>query len=249
MIKYICGILLFLAACATIKAPDGFVYEEIPTATFKIAVWHKLSNQNAPIKVYIEGDGAAFRANGNVSSNPTPHSTLVRELAFGDLHENIIYLARPCQFVQDNMCAPQYWSTARFAPEIIQAEYEALQKLVGKRPLILVGFSGGAQVAGLLAVKYSDLYVKKLVTIAGNLDHQTWTSYHNLPPLTLSENLAQYKTQYAQFLQVHYIGQNDDNILPFITENFVADKNSIIYVSEASHNHGWQKVFPQIQKE
>ena len=147
------------------------------------------------------------------------------------------------------MCAPQYWSTARFAPEIIQAEYEALQKLVGKRPLILVGFSGGAQVAGLLAVKYSDLYVKKLVTIAGNLDHQTWTSYHNLPPLILSENLAQYKTQYAKFLQVHYIGQNDDNILPFITENFVADKSSIIYVNEASHNRGWQKTFPQIQKE
>jgi pimeloyl-ACP methyl ester carboxylesterase len=247
MLKILFAICFFITACSAVTPPDNFVYEEIQTSTFKIAVWHKITNPQAPLKVYIEGDGAAFRANGKISANPTPHGTLVRQLAFGDDHENVVYLARPCQFVQDSMCAQKYWSTARFAPEIIAAEYEALQKIGGNYPLTLVGFSGGAQIAGLLAVKYSDLNVKKLITIAGNLDHTAWTTYHHLPPLTFSEDLKNYRQQYLSFQQVHYIGKKDDNVLPFITENFVGDKNRLIYIENASHNAGWQTAYGQIQ--
>ncbi|MDD7312777.1 MAG: alpha/beta hydrolase, partial [bacterium] len=64
-----------------------------------MASWQKITHPTAPYKIYIEGDGHAFNAHGQPTGNPTPKGTLVRELAFGDNHENVIYLARPCQYV------------------------------------------------------------------------------------------------------------------------------------------------------
>ena len=240
---FCCG----LTACTSVEVPTQFEYQEIQTSTFKIATWQKITNPSAPFKIYIEGDGYAFRANGRLSSNPTPHGTLVRELAFADSHDNVVYMARPCQFVKDEKCAPKYWSTARFSPQTIQAQYEATRQIADRQPVTLVGFSGGAQIAGLVALKYHDLNVKKLVTIAGNLDVKAWTDYHHLPPLTESDDLQNYQAQYAQFKQKHYVGTDDDNIVPQITENFVADKATIVYVQGASHNSGWQKAYMQIR--
>ena len=238
-----------LSACTSVNVPESFTYREIQTSTFKIATWQKVENVDAPFKIYIEGDGYAFRANGRVSSNPTPRSHMVRELAFADSHPNVIYMARPCQFAKDNKCEPKYWSNARFSKETVQAQYEAVRQISGSAPLTIVGFSGGAQIAGLMAVKYDDLRIEKLVTVAGNLDVKAWTDYHNLPALDLSEDLRNYQTRYADFKQKHYIGTADDNIVPTITENFVADKNTLIYIRNASHNKGWQAAYEQIRAE
>ena len=238
-----------LAACSGIQVPPEYTYREIQTSVFKIAVWEKIKQPNAPVKIYIEGDGHAFKANGRISTNPTPHDTLVRQLAFGDAHDNVVYMARPCQFVQDAKCAPKYWSTARFSEEAIQAQYETIKDIAGNQPLTLVGFSGGAQTAGLMAVKYADLNIAKLVTIAGNLDVQAWTSYHQLPPLTLSDDLHNHRAQYAILPQIHYVGTDDNNILPQFTENFAADTHHIIYIKNADHNTGWESAFKQIRSE
>ena len=238
-----------LTGCATLEIPDSFVYEEINSSTFKIASWQKISDRNQPFKVYIEGDGRAFTASGRVSQNPTPKGTLLREIAFGDPHANVIYLARPCQFVTDNKCSPKYWSTARFSPEVLTAEYEAIKSFADKEPLTIVGFSGGAQVAGLLAVKYPDLHIHKLVTVAGNLDVASWVTAHDVLPLSESEDLASYRDEYAVFEQVHYVGMKDDNILPEITFNFVKDSGNIRKIKAASHNKGWETAFTAIRQE
>ncbi len=242
-------ICLFLTGCAGWQMPPEFTYREIDTATFKIAVWQKITNPQQPYKIYIEGDGYAFYYNGRVSNNPTPRSTLVRELAAGDEHPNVVYMARPCQFVSDSRCQPLYWSTARFAPQAVQAQYEAVKAVAGTQPLTVVGFSGGAQIAGLMAVKYPDLSVIKLVSVAGNLDVKAWIDYHHLPPLVLSDDLRNYRRDYAQFRQVHYVGTDDTNIIPALTENFVADRQNIIYVKNASHSDGWEAAFTQIRGE
>ena len=181
--------LLFLSGCSTITAPADFVYKKVETRYFTLASWQKLTNPAAPYKIYIEGDGYAFNAYGRATQDPTPHGTLVKELAFGDKNPNVIYLARPCQYVKSSICSKRHWTTARFAPEIINAEYEAIKQIVGNNPVILVGFSGGAQIAGLVATAKPELNVKKIITIAGNLDHLAWTQYHNLPPLNESMNL------------------------------------------------------------
>lgn len=237
-----------LTGCQSIQAPKEFVYKEIITSQFKLASWQKISNPDDAYRIYIEGDGYAFNAHGHPSKNPTPHGELVRELSFNDSAPNVIYLARPCQYVKDEACSAEYWTTKRFAQAVIQAEYEAIKKTVNNQPITLIGFSGGAQVAGLTAIKYPDLKIKKIVTIAGNLDHKAWTDYHHLPALEGPLNLADYKEQFALIPQIHYVGTDDKIIPPSLTQNF-ALKDKIILVKNATHNSGWEDTYSLIYKQ
>lgn len=241
--------LLFLVGCSTITVPADFVYKEIETRDFTIATWQKVTNPAALYKIYIEGDGYAFNAHGRATQDPTPHGTLVREIAFGDKSPNVIYLGRPCQYVKSPICSKRHWTTARFAPEIINAEYEAIKQIAGNQQVILIGFSGGAQIAGLVATAKPGLNVKKIITIAGNLDHLAWTQYHNLPPLNESMNLESYRKQFAKIPQIHYVSSNDEVMPPILVREFIKNDDLIIEVSGASHNEGWGKIYNKVWSE
>lgn len=241
--------LLFLTGCTTIKIPTDFVYKEVKTRNFTLVSWQKVTNPAAPYKIYREGDGYAFNVRGRATQDPTPKGTLVRELAFGDKNPNVIYLARPCQYIKRPICSKRHWTTARFAPEVINAEYEAIKNIVGNNPVILVGFSGGAQIAGLVATAKPRLNVKKVITIAGNLDHLAWTQYHNLPPLNESMNLESYRKQFAEIPQIHYVGSNDKVMPPVLIREFVDNDDLIVEVDGASHNEGWEKIYNKVWSE
>lgn len=251
MIKQIIKILslLVLCSCSTITVPPEFTYKEIKTQYFDIASWQKITEPKGVYKVYIEGDGYAFNAYGRPTQDPTPKGTIIRELTFGDESPNVIYLARPCQYVKSPICSQRHWTTARFASEVINAEYEAIKSIVGNSPVVLIGFSGGAQVAGLVATAKSGMNVKKIITIAGNLDHLAWTTYHNLPPLSESMNLTNYSEQFAKIPQVHYVGSNDKVIPPQLIKNFVGKNSKVIMVHGATHNAGWKSIYQVIQQE
>ena len=240
---------LILCGCSSITVPDSFTYKEIETKDFKLASWQKISNPQGVYKIYIEGDGYAFNRYGRATQDPTPKGTLVRELAFGDDNENVVYLARPCQYVKSPICSKRHWTTARFAPEVINAEYNAIKQIAGNNPVILIGFSGGAQVAGLVSAAKTGLNVKKVITIAGNLDHLAWTQYHKLPPLNESMNLESYKERFIQIPQIHYAGENDDVIPSALTKEFVKDESQIIVVPGATHNAGWNSIYQKIWAE
>lgn len=249
ILRYLSPILLLfgLFACTTLQVPDDFTYTKVETPSFDFVTLQKISDKSAPYKVYIEGDGYAFNANGQPTSDPTPRNTLVRELAFDDTHPNVIYMARACQFVLAKQCAQKYWTTARFAPEIVAAQADALKQIVGTAPVTLVGFSGGAQVAALISVLHPEINVRRIITIAGNLNHPAWTAYHNVPPLSESLDLNDYRNAFAKFKQKHYVGTDDAVMPPALTRAFVADTSSIIEVKGASHNSGWTAVIPEIQ--
>lgn len=123
--------------CTTIKVPAEFVYKEVETRNFTLASWQKVTNPAAPYKIYIEGDGYAFNARGKATQDQTPRGTLVRELAFGDDSPNVIYLARPCQYIKSPICSKRHWTTARFALEVINAEYEAIKNIVGNNDKVM----------------------------------------------------------------------------------------------------------------
>ncbi len=242
-------IWLFLTGCTTFIVPDNFVYKEIDTQQFTLASWQKVTNPTAPYKIYIEGDGYAFNAHGRATQDPTPKGTLMRELALGDDSPNVVYLARPCQYVKSPICSRRYWTNARFAPEVINAEYAAVKQVAGDNPVILIGFSGGAQVAGLIASVKPGLNVKKIITIAGNLDHLAWTQYHDLPPLNESMNLASYRKQFVQIPQIHYVGRDDEVIPSVLVRKFVGKDDLIIEVNQASHNKGWKEIYQKVWNE
>ena len=121
--------------CTTIKVPAEFVYKEVETRNFTLASWQKVTNPAAPYKIYIEGDGYAFNARGKATQDQTPRGTLVRELAFGDDSPNVIYFARPCQYIKSPICSKRHWTTARFALEVINAEYEAIKNIADNNPV------------------------------------------------------------------------------------------------------------------
>lgn len=173
----------------------------------------------------------------------------MRELAFEDDSPNVVYLARPCQYIKRPICSKRHWTTARFAPEVINAEYAAVKQIADGNPVILIGFSGGAQVAGLIASAKQGLNVKKIITIAGNLDHLAWTQYHNLPPLNESMNLESYRKQFAQIPQIHYVGSDDKVMPPVLVRDFVGESCNLIEVRGATHNSGWEKIYSQIRNE
>lgn len=245
MIKVL-SFIVFLAGCATIAVPENFSYQPIKTNGFEIASWQKITNPAAPYRIYIEGDGNAFNARGRPTADPTPRGKLLRMLAFADTNPNVIYLARPCQYINSGSCRQRHWTTARFAPEVVNAEYDAVKQIAGSSPVILIGYSGGAQVAGLLATAKQGPNVKKVITIAGNLDHLAWTQYHHLPPLNESMNLADYQTAFAKIPQTHYAGGKDDVIPPIFTQQFINAPEKIIIVPNATHSEGWESVYPQI---
>ena len=115
--------------------PAEFVYKEVETRNFTLASWQKVTNPAAPYKIYIEGDGYAFNARGKATQDQTPRGTLVRELAFGDDSPNVIYFARPCQYIKSPICSKRHWTTARFALEVINAEYEAIKNIADNNPV------------------------------------------------------------------------------------------------------------------
>ncbi len=248
MRHFIVAILLLLTACATIKAPEDFVNENINAEGFIIATWQKNTSPDATIKIYIEGDGHAFNSHGLPTSDPSPKGEMMRELAYGDNSLNVVYMGRVCQYQKSARCDKKYWTDARFAPEVIKAHYQVIKQIARGRPIILIGFSGGAQIAGLLAAT-TDLRIKKVITIAGNLDHKAWTDWQKLPSLKASLNLANYRDKFKNIPQFHYSGGKDKVIPPLLTYRFVDNNELIFKVENAEHNRGWDKIYPLIWRE
>lgn len=57
-------------------------------------------------------------------------------------------------------------------------------------------------VAALIAATRPEINVAKVVTVSGNLDHQAWTAYHRLPPLSDSLNLPDYMASFPSFRNI-----------------------------------------------
>ena len=143
MRKSLLVLVLFLCSCVGIRVPYEYDYKEVEVDGFTIASWQKITDKTKGYKVYIEGDGASFNAYGMPTNDPTPRGKLLREIAFGDENVNVIYLARPCQFIMGGICSQRYWTTARFASEVIRAQGDAIASIVGKNEVVLVGFQVG----------------------------------------------------------------------------------------------------------
>jgi hypothetical protein len=250
MLRLIVCFFILLAGCNSVIVPKDFLYKDIETNTFALASWQKIGDKNSVVKIYIEGDGASFDAYGMPTKDPTPKGRLIRELAFGDMSSNVVYLARPCQFAMNDMCSVRHWTTARFSYEVIDSTYEAIKNIAKDREIILIGFSGGAQVASLVAVLKRDLRIKKVITIAGNLDHLAWTQYHKISHLSESLNLSDYKNEYFKIPQKHYVGGQDNVVPSSLVFDFVKDKNiDVEVVEKATHSKGWDAVYDEIWKE
>lgn len=165
------------------------------------------SNKN--MHIYIEGDGLAWISSQRVSENPTPVNPLALKLALQDDHPCVAYLSRPCQYVDSTKCEQKYWTSHRYAPEVIKSYNEILNDIRNNNTgyFSLFGYSGGGAIASILSAQRND--IQQLVTIAGNLDTQYWSNLHNLEPLFGSLNPADFSDKLSKINQYHFIGAKD----------------------------------------
>lgn len=207
------------------------------------------------LTIYIEGDGLAWLTTSTLSTDPTPVNPVGLKLALNHPAGNAVYLARPCQYVggiRARNCNQHDWTDSRFSEAVISSANEALNVLkaeFGATELHLVGFSGGGAIAALLAARRDD--VSRLITVAGNLNHQAWTSYHRISPLLGSLNPADYQQQLSNVKQIHFVGDKDQVIPRILARDFVAGladsaKAKVILVPGQSHGCCWDKVWADL---
>lgn len=236
--------ILCLSGCSAKNVLTDYRFQTQTVPPFVVASWFKINMVGEPIRVYIEGDGNAFDGRGFPTDNPTPKSTFLREIAANDPNPNVVYLGRPCQYLQAGACQESVWTDGRFSEEVIGSMEKATLNLMKKAKApstILIGYSGGAQVAGHIAVRNPNK-ISHIITIAGVLDHQAWSDYHGDEPLLKSLNLTDYKDTFNKIPQHHFVGERDDVVPPELTQEFVADETNITIVPKASHNKGFNKV-------
>lgn len=197
----------------------------------------------------------------------------------------VVYLARPCQFIKtsNSLCADRHWWTSRrFAPFILEVMNNAITQIkeqCGAKEIELVGFSGGGAISLLLGayregmvmknyrenrklslikmhLKASPKDVRRIITVAGCLDHTAWTQYHGVTPLHDSLNPADYLESLAAIPQIHYVGADDKIVPPILAYEFSNQKAlqkkppTIVNVPSATHSNWgnfWSSILQDLQ--
>jgi hypothetical protein len=211
------------------------------------------------LTVYIEGDGLSWVNRHTPSFAPTPADPLALRLAMADPSGQAVYLARPCQYTQGasfRNCHPRYWGSHRFAPQVIGAMDQALSQLQhasGATELVLVGYSGGAAVAALVAARRRD--VVAWVSVAGTLDTDAWTRGQRLAPLTGSLNPSAVAAQLRSMPQWHFVGERDSVVPPSVLEGFlqaqagpVPGPVQVQVVEGFDHQCCWVREWPRLSQ-
>lgn len=230
----------------------GMKRVELFIGGFTLTTFRRITRPDAPIRIYIEGDGLAWITPTQPSPDPTPRHAVALALAVADNSPNVVYLARPCQFNLglSPRCETAYWTGKRFAAEVIRTMDLAVDDIMQEAPgqqVELVGYSGGAAVAVLVAAKRRD--VANLRTVAGNLDHAAVNRYHRVGAMPESLNPADVAHLLASLPQIHFHGDRDAVIPGFVAQSFAERVGTraclkVVAVKGATHGDGWQEAWP-----
>ena len=264
---------VIMTGCATLSTPTpaerlqladdiaqkaGMSRGSLTANGFALMTYQRIGRPGAPLNLYIEGDGYAWKSRREMSDDPTPTDPLALRLAALDPAPNVAYVARPCQFIaktERRRCTSLHWSTHRFSENVVAAMDQVITDIAlraGASGVNLIGYSGGGAVAALVAARRRD--VISLRTVAGNLDHKAFTDYHNVTPLSGSLNAADYAHQLGEIPQRHFVGRGD-KIVPanrggkYIKNARFSDCIVFSEVKNASHITGWAENWPILLRE
>jgi len=239
---------------SSIAQSSGLISQVYSSSLFSLQGYGRFSKPETALTVYIEGDGHAWERYGP-ADDPTPINPLALRLAAADQSANVLYLARPCQYVNVN-CSVKYWTSHRMAKEVVSSYREILSQVITEHNierLRLVGFSGGGGVVALLAadMKAEDNIVD-IRTVAGNLDHRLWAKQLALIPMGGSLNPADIAGQIREIPQRHFIGTSDRVIPASIYESFKSKSLGSACVNksvhQATHVRGWAALWVDLHQ-
>lgn len=274
MAARLCGLMLvmvvvLLTACAPrlrqmsvaevelLSREHGYSYSVVDGGDFSLLT---VSASVPPVvhgetlRVYIEGDGLAWRTRRHLSAHPTPINPLALRLMLVDPSPDKLYIARPCQFVQTDVCQPRYWSRDRYHQDVVTAVAAVMSQFKqghGYTSVELVGYSGGGTLALLLAAQRDD--VLSVRTVSGNLDHAEFCRLHHVAPLSGSLNPINFTGSLQVIPQLHFIGGKDSVVPLAIFDSYRSyfDNSQLVrsqVVSGVGHQNGWVEQWPQLVK-
>lgn len=222
---------LLLAGCFVDTHNDMVVITPTNPTLYSVATLQKITDSISPVHIYIEGDGHAFNAHGRATTDPTPHSRFMRDMATADNSPNVAYIARPCQYIVDKKCNVSDWTDGRFSVTMVDSVANAIKTIAGSRPIVLIGYSGGAMISGLVIQNHDEIDTKKWITIAGVLNHADWTESFGDTPLTHSLNM----NTLPRLPQTHYIVENDSVVPNYLSKQWIKESN-IKIIENAEHD-------------
>ncbi len=234
-----------------------FSEQAIKTASFELASLRRIEQPGAPIRIYIEGDGKAWLSRHRASANPTPDHPVGLQLALADESANVIFVARPCQFIQlsrQPQCTPEVWTRDRYSANTVAmyvAVLAAISRQYDNASLELIGFSGGATIAMLAAPQIPGLI--SIRTVAGNLDTEEFARIHKLTVTAGAANPAARAASLETIPQIHFVGSRDTVVPPTVAQSYQAQLNSTrcirIVVLDSTHHQGWNALWPVLLRQ
>lgn len=207
------------------------------------------------LTIYIEGDGLAWRNRFTPSNNPTPSDPIALKLAWRHPTNHVAYLARPCQYVSKEHtkhCMPNAWTHGRYGQNTIDATNTAidvLKTMYQATSIELIGYSGGATIALLVAANRHD--ISNIITISGNTHPTAWVRHHAVSPLYSSLNPLDFQIALRHIPQVHLMGAQDKITPPHLTKQFADKLNNpniiqLYTLTSFNHNCCWVASWPRL---
>lgn len=200
------------------------------------------------LHVYIEGDGVPWRQRTVIASDPTAFNNLMLRLMDRDPGP-AIYVGRPCYFglARDADCNPDVWTFSRYSRQVVDSMAAAIARQAdGFDQLVLLGHSGGGALAMMLAEQLRR--VSAVVTVAGNLNVDGWTSHHSYTPLHGSLDPSNRPPLPARIRQLHLLGERDRKIPPTIVESTLRRQSGATVWRFERYTHGccWSDIWPDV---
>jgi dienelactone hydrolase len=208
--------------------------------------------------LFIDGDGSPWIDGGRrIAADPTPRVPLALELAVST-PASVLYLGRPCylEIKRPPECSESLWTSERYSSAVVASMSAAAAGFVAEHHfehVLLVGYSGGGTLAVLMARSLP--HVSGLVTIAGNLDPDTWAQLHGYLPLTGSLNPSLEPALPATLKQWYLVGQRDWNVPAAATARYFQRIPQDRVWSFARFDHAccwvdeWPSIFARISAE
>ncbi len=253
-------VALLLSGCSSLKPVDklrkqvinhGGTMQVITTPVFNFQTVALLKHQTKTLRIYIEGDGRAWRRK-RPSIDPSPRKLVFLNLMFEDSYPDKLYMARPCQFIKTAQCSSVWWTDKRYSRQIVEAMNSAVDKIKAQgkwKHFELIGYSGGGTLALLLAGYRND--VISVRTIAGNLVPDFSDQIHGLSFSSSAMNPLQFAEKLRHIPQWHFVGGKDKIVPKKIVLHYIKSfkhNHCIRYkiVENASHAQGWLSVWLQL---
>ncbi len=206
------------------------------------------------LHIYLDGDGTPWLRNRWIAKDPSPRNPQILELMSLDKSPAIL-LGRPCYYGLHSTanCHFRYWTSHRYAPEIVESMAQALAIWLTQHPqfkqITFIGYSGGGTLAVLLAPYFSN--TQQVVTITANLDIDTWSNLHGYSPLSGSLNPINQPKLKPAIKQLHISGGQDKNVPSAIIKSYIIQQeaaNLLIFENQAHccWNKYWQSILDTI---